>query len=696
MACESTALLEQLHTILWRAESRSLRLTCVSEQAVKLLGYPVEGWLDPSFWSTCLHPEDRERTLAVCRAVAADGEGRECVHRLIAADGNALWFRTSVRRPSLMKGQSSELYGLMVLLEQGPHQDELLQYSEDHLRTLFNAVPDAVFFKDGAGRWLAVNPAALKLFGLMGGEYQGKTDVELADYSPFYRDALLTCAETDRRAWERGHLTRKEENIPNPDGTMQSHDVIKVPLFHPDGTRKGLVVLARNITDYKIAEQERYRLFIEEQKARAAAEEAQKRSAFLAEASRIVAGTLNYEVTLAAVARMAVPFLADCCVFRLLDEDGATRVVSVAHEDASREGLVRELKQLSPDILTGADTVLRSGRSVLFSWMGEGGGAQAEEQLRRIRELGFQSSMSVPILARGHTLGVLTFVSARPGRVYGIADLALAEELALRAALAVESARLYREAEEAIKARDEFLSNASHELKTPCTSLRLGVQGLLQLARTKPLSQVPSAFVERVLENAERQIQHLSRLVDKLLDVSTISSGQLQLGFKEMDLSALVRNVVESYQREMARSASAVVVHADTPVVGLWDPSWLEHVIGHLLSNALRYGAGKPIEVEVESDANNARLVLRDHGIGIAPEHQALLFERFKDTVAARNYTRLGLSLPVVRRIVEAMGGSIRLESRVGAGTTFTVALPVNRRPIQEHVEAHRASPPPS
>ncbi len=696
MVCEPTALLEQLHTILWRAESRSLRLTCVSEQAAKLLGYPAEGWLDASFWNTCLHPEDRERTLAVCRAVAADGEGREFVHRLIAADGNALWFRTCVRRPSLSRGPSSELYGLMVLLEQGPRQDEPLQHSEDHLLTLFNALPDAVFFKDGAGQWLAVNPEALKLFGLVGGEYQGKTDVELAGYAPFYREALLACSETDRRAWERGHLSRMEENIPNPDGTMQSHDVIKIPLFHPDGTRKGLVVLARNITDYKIAEQERYLLFIDEQKARAAAEEAQRRSAFLAEASRLVAGTLNYEVTLAAVARMAVPFLADCCVFRLLDEDGATRVVSVAHEDASREGLVRELKQLSPDILTGADTVLRSGRSFLSGWMGEGGGARAEEQLRRIRELGFQSSMSVPLLARGHTLGVLTLVSARPGRVYGIADLALAEELALRAALAVESARLYREAEEAIKARDEFLSNASHELKTPCTSLRLGVQGLLQLTRTKPLSQVPPAFVERVLENAERQLQHLSRLVDKLLDVSTLSSGQLQLGFKEMDLSALVRNVVESYQRELARSASAVVVHADTPVVGLWDPSWLEHVIGHLLSNALRYGAGKPIEVEVESDAHSARLVLRDHGIGIAPEHQALLFERFKDPVSARRYSNLGLSLPVVRRIVEAMGGTIRLESRVGAGTTFTVAFPVNRRPIQEHVEALRASPPPS
>ncbi|WP_164002937.1 ATP-binding protein [Pyxidicoccus caerfyrddinensis] len=683
---ESTALLEQLHAILWRGESPSLRFTYVSEQAASLLGYAAEEWLAASFWVEHLHPDDRERTLGACRSVAADGEGRECVHRVIAADGSVLWFRTSVRRTSGEHAPVTELGGLMVLLEQGPRENEPLQYSEDHLRTLFNASPDAIFFKDGEGRWLAVNEAALKLFGLVGGEYQGKTDVELAGYSPFYREALLGCAETDRRAWAKGGLSRNEERIPTPNGTVYIYDVIKVPLFHPDGRRKGLVVLARNITDRKLAEQERYLLFTEEQKARASAEGSQKRSAFLAEASKLVAGTLNYEVTLAAVARMAVPFLADCCIFRLLEEDGATRVVSVAHEDRAQAGLAYELEQLAPDVLTGVDAVLHTGRSVLSSGMSSGTpshdpagnplGPQTEERLRRVRELGFQSSMSVPLVTRGRMLGVLTFVSAREGRVFGLADLTLAEELALRAALAVENARLYRDAEEAINVRDEFLTSASHELKTPCTSLRLGVQGLLRLAHTKPLASVPSAFVERVLENADRQIQHLSRLVDKLLDISTITSGHLQLGFKEVDLAALARDVVEHYRQEVGHAASTVTVRAEAPAVGRWDPSWLEHVIGHLLSNALRYGAGKPIEVEVAADAHQARLVLRDHGIGIAPEHQALLFERLQDGGTARSYGGLGLSLPIVRRIVEAMGGSIRLESEPGAGSTFTVELP--------------------
>jgi PAS domain S-box-containing protein len=161
----------------------------------------------------------------------------------------------------------------------------------ERLRTLIEASPDPIFMKDGEGRWLEVNRAGLELFQLEGVDYRGKTEAELSAFSPFYREALLVCPQTDAVAWFAGRLCRAEEVVPRPDGSVRTYDVFKVPLFYPDGRRKGLICLGRDITERKRAEDERDKLLEKEQLARAAAERAERRSAFLAEASRILSGT---------------------------------------------------------------------------------------------------------------------------------------------------------------------------------------------------------------------------------------------------------------------------------------------------------------------------------------------------------------------------------------------------------------------
>lgn len=229
-----------------------------------------------------------------------------------------------------------------------------------------------------------------------------------------------------------------------------------------------------------------------------------------------------------------------------------------------------------------------------------------------------------------------------------------------------------RQLQEAVRLRDEFLSIASHELRTPITSLQLMVQGLAQgVVSLSPETR------RRTFGLAERQVARLTRLVGELLEVSRIQAGRLAFQPEQVDLVAVVREVIQCFEAELARIRCPVSLRSDRPVMGRWDRSKLEQVVTNILSNAMKFGAGQPIEITVEeAPAGTGRLVVTDHGIGIPPERLPCIFERFERAVSARTYGGLGLGLYIVRSIVEALGGSIRAESVLGSGSTFTVELP--------------------
>jgi signal transduction histidine kinase len=237
-----------------------------------------------------------------------------------------------------------------------------------------------------------------------------------------------------------------------------------------------------------------------------------------------------------------------------------------------------------------------------------------------------------------------------------------------------EVERQQQAAEEAIQVRDDFLSVASHELKTPLTSLKLQVQGLTIL----PPKTQGDAETQRMvgsLNVIQRQITRLDRLIGNLLDVSRIAAGRLVLDVAEIDLATVVREVVGHFEPELQRHQCTLDRKIEGPIIGRWDPMRLDQVVTNLIANAIKYGAGKPIELRVDVEGGKARVIVRDHGIGIAPIDQQRIFDRF-ERAASLSYGGLGLGLYISRQIVIAHGGAVRVESAPNDGSTFTVELP--------------------
>jgi signal transduction histidine kinase len=241
--------------------------------------------------------------------------------------------------------------------------------------------------------------------------------------------------------------------------------------------------------------------------------------------------------------------------------------------------------------------------------------------------------------------------------------------------MVAEIGRRQEQAQQAVRIRDEFLSVASHELRTPLTSLKLQVQSLLDV----PPNFADADEARRMnasLALTDRQVRRLERLIGNLLDVSRIAVGRFQLAREPVDLSAVVRDVVQQFSAELSRSNVTVTTDLAPSVIGQWDPLRLEQVIVNLLSNAIKYGEGKPIAIRVSGDGKRARLEVRDGGVGVDAANHARIFERFERAVSV-NYGGLGLGLYITRQIVEAHGGTIAVKSTLAEGATFTVEIPL-------------------
>jgi len=243
-----------------------------------------------------------------------------------------------------------------------------------------------------------------------------------------------------------------------------------------------------------------------------------------------------------------------------------------------------------------------------------------------------------------------------------------------------EKARLYRKAQAEVRERDEFLSVASHELRTPVTALQLQLQLLRRVAERSP-EPVPAAVAAR-LDALERQTRRVSVLVSELLDLSRLRLGRLELRRERGDLAEVAREVVAPFlEDEQAARGSRLRLDAPAPAVGAFDRVRMEQVLTNLVANAVKFGQGKPVDVRVEGADGVLRLVVSDRGIGVAPEDRERIFGRFERAVPSQHFAGLGLGLYIARQIVEAHGGTIRLEGAPGEGSTFTVELPAEPPP---------------
>lgn len=225
----------------------------------------------------------------------------------------------------------------------------------------------------------------------------------------------------------------------------------------------------------------------------------------------------------------------------------------------------------------------------------------------------------------------------------------------------------------AVQVRDDFLAIASHELRTPLTALDLQVRTALDLAGAATGDGIATKLTAK-LAMGMRQVERLKTLIDNLLDVTRLISGSIRLVPRETDLTQILKDVV-ARMRQGRVEPTEIDVQTDGPALGCWDPVLIEAVVSNLLSNALKFGAGKPVQVRASTHGDLATLVVRDHGIGIDPKDQQRIFERFEKAVSERHYGGFGLGLWVARKAVEAHHGSIRVSSVPGAGSTFVVEL---------------------
>jgi PAS domain S-box-containing protein len=537
------------------------------------------------------------------------------------------------------------------------------------LTTTLNSIGDGVIATDAAGVIAFVNPVAEALTGWSAADATG---LPLGAVFRVLNERTRRPAEGPvERVLREGSVVGLANHtvLVRRDGAEIPIDDSGAPILDEDGALTGVVLVFRDVT---------------------AKRRDQERREFLAEASNVLASSLDVEKTLATLARLAVPRLADWCAIDVMDHDrGRLEQLAVAHVDPAKVSLADDVGRRyppDPDAATGAPHVVRTGVSELYPEIPKElleAGARDAEHLRVIRELDLRSAMVVPLRARGNTMGAITFIFAESGRRYTPADLEFAEELARRAAIALDNARLFeseqkarRTADVSNRAKDDFLATVSHELRTPLNAM-LGWTRLLRAGDLTPERR------ERALETIERNAVTQAQLIEDLLDVSRIISGKLRLDVQSVEMNHIVEQATDSLRLASEGREIHVLASLDPnagPVMG--DPHRLQQVVWNLLSNAIKFTPkGGRIHITLERIDSSLQLCVIDNGQGMRPEFVPHVFERFRqeDGAITRAHGGLGLGLSICRHIVELHGGTITASSRgEGMGSKFTVRVPVS------------------
>lgn len=472
----------------------------------------------------------------------------------------------------------------------------------------------------------------------------------------------------------------------------------------------------------------------------------EQRYRFLADASRELASSLDYEETLAGVAGRPLPFLGAWCIVDLVGEDGHMRRIAIVHPDPEMRRLVDRLRSGWPpsrDDPFGIPTVMRSKEPELVSRIPDEllvKAAQDEENLRILRALRMGSLVSVPMVARGKLIGAITYVAPEAGHGFTDEDVALASDLATLSALAVENARLHEEARTATRearargsdaerlaalagtlnerlllsaiqeleaaevaeameeARSEFTTSLSHELRTPLNAI-MGYVELLLDGYQGPLTDEQTASLEPV-KSAARHILHL---VDQVLSHARIGAKREPMRVERVDVTAVAREALALLEPSAARKHLGLRGEFPADALMVWtDEDKVRQILLNLLSNATKFTDEGEVRLEVVPDGKNVLFRVVDTGRGISREDRTRIFERFRraeDTVGLPAEGS-GLGLAITRALVGLLGGEISMESKPGHGSTFTVSLPSRRRPSRNRRSSERTTggeePPPA
>jgi PAS domain S-box-containing protein len=523
------------------------------------------------------------------------------------------------------------------------------------LAAIVESSEDAIISKNLDGIILSWNEGAERLFGYTSEEMVGRPLSMLVP--PDYPDDLPAIMARLRRGERIDHY---ETVRMRKDGSRVDVSLTISPIKDTEGKIIGASKIARDISPRKRTEAALH---------------------FLAESSKALAELLDVSSTLQRVASLAVPHFADWCAVDLLEPDGSLRRVAVAHVDPAKVRLAQEVSRRfppSPNTPQGPWHIVRTGRSEIVPEITDAillETVKNDDYRRMLRELGIRSYIGVPLQTRGKILGVITFTAAESGHRYEPADLQLAEDLGQRAAVAIENARLYSDLKAADRRKDEFLAMLAHELRNPLAPIRNALH-IMKMADKN------GEAAEQARQMTERQVQHLVRLVDDLLDVSRVMRGRVELRKEPVELGVIIAHAVETAQPILDAQGQELVLSVPSESLRLEaDPTRLAQVIGNLLNNAAKfsYRAGR-VWLTAEREHDEAVVRVRDEGAGISPALLPHLFDLFVqgNLSLERSQGGLGIGLTIVRKLVELHGGKVTARSEgPGKGSEFVVRLPM-------------------
>lgn len=536
--------------------------------------------------------------------------------------------------------------GPLTLLAQAATATEL-EYTD-----FFENALDGLHWLGPDGVVLRANKAELQLFGYARDEYVGHRIGE------FYVDAEVS-TDLLQRLTRHEEVRDREVKVRCKDGSIKQVSVTSHVGWR-DGKFAHTWCFTRDVTAQRRAEE---------------------MSKFLLEVSTLLASSLDYEETLSKVTLAAVPRIADWCVVELAGDRGTSTAVEVAHVDPQKRALVVALRRrypADPNGTVGVPNVLRTGKSELSHEVTDEAlvkAAHDPDHLKLMRSLGIRSVMVLPITSRARTLGAVTLVSGESGRHYGPADLQIAEDLAHRIGVAIDNARLFLEAREAVRTREDLLGIVSHDLRSPLALV------LMQCAEA--VSGLPQGELgDRLrgeLSLIQRSATRMERLIRDLLDFASIEAGQLSVDPRPHLVNGLIAEAVEAAGPLVKKRTLKVEANAvGSTLEVLCDHDRVLQVLSNLIGNAVKFTpAGGTITLEVKEDQGEIRFAVRDTGCGIAEDALPNIFQKYWQENTKKR-SGVGLGLFIARRLVEAHGGKLGVESKVGVGSTFFFTLPVS------------------
>ena len=604
----------------------------------------------------------------------------------------AAWFRYLEPLNDFPLRQPADLLSLVLFVAIGlliaglSDSVRLSEKAQWQLAAIVESSDDAIVGKDLDGVITSWNHAAEQLFGYPAAEAIGQSiTLIIPPARRSEEDDVIRQIRAGKRV-EHFETSRRRK-----DGSEVEVSITVSPITDGSGVVVGASKIARDISDRRRVERSRADLLERQRIASGEVVAGRERLAFLSGVGEALASSLDYEETLDRAVHLALPRLGDYCNVLVQDEHGRLRHVAWGHVDRSKEPTLRALARRLIEssevakVPTFSDRVMTTGRTIvvdqamLSQTMAQLAANVPDDLVEMGRQIQPHAFVGVPLLVRGRTVGVISFGTTEQDsrRDYVKGDVALVEEFARRVSVAVENARLFRQADELNRLKDEFLATLSHELRTPLSAV-------LGWSRMLAGGQLDPGKTKQAVDAIERNSQAQAKIVDDILDLARGMGGNLRLEMKPCDLVAVVNRAVEAVSPGAVGKMVRVDVRAPEPVPIVGDPNRLQQVVWNLMSNALKFTpSGGSVTVDIAATEGHAELQVSDTGVGIPAAFLPYVFDKFRqaDASTTRQHGGLGLGLAIARHLIELHGGAIEARSAgEGAGATFVVRLPLPAR----------------